>query len=257
MAVQITFNDQYLNQTVNKDKRVPGDDYRVRAWHETANGSGNPHNTLNWNLKAEQTVKGKTYKVYSSYDVLIDRSGVIWRYVDWKVWNSWSEGVSEFTIDGKKYESGPLGRMCMGIELDGANDGIMKATEPQIEAAALFAIYTAETEGIPLDGKHDVTHAQIAPWRKTDPRGYTIAQVYAAIRDLQQGTAIDWQALWGDNYPYFAESGIAQRWRQEHLMGKGLGEAESDEYTLDDGRVVRLFDKGAIWWTPSAMGVWR
>lgn len=248
MSIPIVFNDEYLNRTENKDLRKPGERYKLRCWHETGNSSGSPHRTLQWNLHT----RSKTGQlIQSSYDVMIARDGEIWRYVDWTEWNSWSEGVSSWTVDGKLLTSGPLGRACLGIELDGANDGKQKATAAQIESAARFAIYTAETEGIPLDGDHDVTHAQIAPGRKTDPRGYAIDQVYEAIRSMQQLVTPDFGSLWGPYFSYFSESGIAAVWRDHAAV---LQAAVSDETKDAKGRVWRLFERGAVSFDPITGG---
>lgn len=247
--ITIVFNDEFLNQTENKDLRKPDDKYRLRCWHETGNSSGKPRNTLKWNLHERDPKTGRL--IQSSYDVLIARDGELWRYVDWKKWNSWSEGLSSWTVDGTLLQSGALGRACLGIELDGANDGKQKATSAQIESAARFAIYTWETEAIPLDGDHDVTHAQIAPGRKSDPRGYTIQQVYEAIRGLQKTVEPDWAARWGTAYPYFAGSGIATAWRDAWRLGTELGPAVSDEMSISVG-VVRNFYNGFITYSPKA-----
>jgi hypothetical protein len=182
--VTISFNDQYLNLTVNKDTRVPGTPFLLRCWHETGNGSGDPHSTLKWNLKAFQVINGKTYTVLSSYDFLIARDGEIFRYVDYHRYTSWSEGASRWTLDGTTYHNYALGTIALGIELDGANDGKQHATDDQLAAAARLSMFLWQTEGIALDGSHDVTHAQIAPGRKFDPRGYTIAQVLERARAL-------------------------------------------------------------------------
>lgn len=245
MTIQIAFNDTYKDQTVNKDPRRPGERYRIRCWHETANGSGDPHSTLRWNLHERDPKTGQL--IQSSYDVLIARDGEIWRYVDWKVWNSWSEGVSSWPVDGIVLASGPLGRVCLGIEIDGANDGKQKVTAAQIESAARFAIFTAETEGIPLDRKHDVTHAQIAPERKSDPRGYTINQIYEAVQSMQKASGPDYSVLWGNLVPYFEGSGIAAAWRDNAAT---LGRATSDETTDKAGTVWRLFSGGAVSYSP-------
>lgn len=182
---QIDWNDQYLNLTANKDARS-GVPILGRCWHETANGSGDPHQTLNWNLKPYQVVNGKKYTVLSSFDILVDRLGGAWRYVDWVVFNSWSEGESQATIDGKVYKDYALGLRLLGIELDGANDGKQKATEAQIDTSARIVLLTEETLHIPTDGKHDFTHAGIAPGRKSDPQGYNLLQIMQRVAELKK-----------------------------------------------------------------------
>lgn len=258
MTMSIAFNDQYLNATVNKDPREPGEKYRVRCWHETAGKSGNPHSTLRWNLHKRDPKTGRL--IQSSYDVLIARDGEIWRYVDWKVWNSWSEGLSSWTVDGKLLQSGPLGRVCMGIELDGANDGKQKATDAQIESAARFAIFTAETEGIPLDGDHDVTHAQIAPGRKTDPRGYSLNDIFDEVARLQRPSEPDWRKEWyWPNWDLIQSFGIPTRWKEEHQAGRPLGKPLfPDERPRIDGRVDMTFEQGYITYSArEGVKVWR
>lgn len=242
--MSITFNDDYINKTVNKDTRKPSEHYRLRCWHETANGSGNPHSTLKWNIGAEAK---------SSYDVLIARDGEVWRYVDWRTWNSWSEGLSSWTLDGKLLTSTQLGRAALGIELDGANNGKMKATSAQIESAARFAIFTAETEGIPLDGDHDVTHAEIAPGRKTDPKGYTIKQIYEAIADIQKPPEPDWQREFGD-VPFFPDSGFGQAFVAAHRADTPLGRALTKEFDgPEPSKVVyQRFQEAILTWTELA-----
>lgn len=254
MTIPITFNDQYLNQTVNKDLRAPNEPYLARCWHETANGSGDAHSTLKWNLKATQTVKGKTYDVYSSYDILVARDGTAYRYVDWTTYNSWSEGVSSAVIDGKTYRDNLLGRRMLGIELDGPNNGT-PATPAQIDTAARIVLLTSETLHIPGDGKHDFTHAQIAPNRKTDPKGYTVRQILVRAAEIAMAAnkpvEPDWPKLWGTAIPYINPTfGIPTAWRDSYRLGKPLGEAVTGELAITD-YTVQCFKDGYILYSPA------
>jgi N-acetylmuramoyl-L-alanine amidase len=170
MAVRV--DTSYCSSTANKSPRDPGTPYVARLWHETANGSGNPYNTLEYNLSAN---------VGSSYDFLIARDGTIFQYIDYHNWTAWHAGDSYCVIDGVAYADWDVNEHFIGIELDGPNNG-EPCTQAQIDAAALLAIALAVTENIPLTGAYDVTHAQVAPGRKSDPQGATVDQILARAR---------------------------------------------------------------------------
>lgn len=100
------------------------------------------------------------------------------------------------------------------------------------------------------------THRAVAlpKGRKSDPEGWADADFYAWRDAVFAGP--DWAALWGPHYPYYAESGIAQRWRLEHAV-KPLGNAVTDEYSDAIGRTWRTFQHGSVWWWQGTTGVWR
>jgi hypothetical protein len=250
-AIKLETDDSYMNRTENKDPREPGERYLLHVWHETATGSHPPkaRNTLEWNLHKVHPTTGQ--KIYSSYDILIAWDGTVYRYVDWREWNSWAEGVSHATVDGKLLTSGPLGRAALSTEIDGMNRGI-KASAAQIESAAKVRIMIEETEGIAIDGKHDFTHAEIAPGRKSDPRGYTIREVFdevTRLRSLQP----NWRLRWGNHAHYDPAWGIPTAWRKAWEQGSQLGKAISHEYIhpLNPDFVRQDFEFGVINWTPA------
>jgi hypothetical protein len=107
-----------------------------------------------------------------------------------------------------------------------------------------------------LDAAAIQTHRKIAlpAGRKSDPEGWSDAEFYAWRSMLFNGP--NWELLWGPHYPYFPESGIAQRWRAEHLVTP-LGQACTDEYSDAIGRTWRTFQHGAVWWWQGTTGVWR
>ncbi len=241
------FNTEYLNRTVNTTPRPPSERYIAIIWHETQNGSGNPHSTLKWNLAK---------KAGSSYDFLIARDGEIFQYLDYHQYISWDSGESEWTIDGTHYRNWALNSVTLGVELDGPADGT-PATDAQLDSAARLAVFLRDTENIPLDRAHHLTHAEIARKRttnkRTDPRGYTPEQVIARARVTLLDP--DWPALWGPHARYNHSSGIAQKWRGEHQSGRTLGKAVTEEYTDALGRQVQVFEGGVILWAPS-VGAW-
>jgi N-acetylmuramoyl-L-alanine amidase len=179
----MSINTSYLNATVNKTLRPPGTPRIGRLWHETANGSGNPYTTLEWNLSSNAG---------SSYDFLIARDGTIFQYVDYDAYTSWHAGDSACTIDGRTYTDWSVNENFIGIELDGPNDGT-PCTTAQIDAAALLAILLWEDLGINLTGPYDVTHKQVATpaGRKSDPRGATIGQILTRAHEFASMPAMD------------------------------------------------------------------
>lgn len=105
------------------------------------------------------------------------------------------------------------------------------------------------------------THRAVAlpHGRKSDPEGWPDAEFYVWRDALFMPNEPDWAALWGTLYPYsdrIAQTGIAQRWRQEHAT-QPLGPAVSDENMDGLGRVFRIFQGGFIWYRNGTTGVWR
>lgn len=252
-SIQLVSDDSYLNKTENKDPRKAEEKYLMHIWHETATGSWPPvaANTLKWNLYHKDPHTGQL--INSSYDALIGYDGTFYRYVDWNAWNSWAEGVSHATVDGVLYTSGgnpQLGRIALSTEIDGMNNG-RKASARQIETAALVRIMFEETQGIPIDGGHDFTHQQIAPGRKTDPRGYTLREVFDEVVRLRANVP-NWPARWGPFAAYEPTYGIPTAWRQAWMQGTILGQAISVEYIHPEvPNIVRQdFQHGCILWTP-------
>lgn len=246
-GVQLVTNDDYLNKTENKDPRKPGEKYLLHVWHETATKTHPPiaKSTLEWNLARS---------VASSYDGLIAWDGTYYRYVDWRVWNSWAEGVSHATVDGVLYTSAgspQLGRIALSTEIDGMNDG-HTASPAQIETAAKVAIMYEETEGIKIDTGHHFYHSQIAPGRKTDPRGYTMRDVFDEVARLR-AFAPNWPLRWGGLAHYDPTYGIPTAWRAAWEQGHMLGKAISHEYVhpANNEFVRQDFEFGVINWTPT------
>lgn len=240
MAFPFAVNTDWLNKTVNKTARTSSLPYRAVVWHETQNGSGVAANTLKWNLAA---------KAGSSYDFLISRSGTIYQYLDYKTWTSWDTGVAEWMLDGDLLTNWQLNVITLGIELDGPCDGT-PVTPAQIDAAARLALYLHDTEHIPLDRAHQLTHAEIAKHRtsnkRTDPRGYTPEQVLRRAEEITHPPADDWPARWGTRFAYPADFAIARAWRDAWRDGTVLGAARTDEFDADGGRVIRAFAGGYV-----------
>lgn len=66
----------------------------------------------------------------------------------------------------------------------------------------------------------------------------------------------NWKRLWGPQ-PYHHEFGIPTKWREEYRAGRHLGVAITGESLLIDGRIVVIFEQGAIVWSPAKVEVWR
>lgn len=183
MTTPLAFNDSYINRTENKQWRPPGTPYHWVTWHGTGNSSGNPYSTLNWNLYRKDP---RTKQVIdASFDALGSRTGELFRYVDPHTWTTWHAGASRYTFQGRTYKNFECSLYSLGFECDEPNDGIYKVTQAQITAMAHWRIYVAEVYNVPLEAGRDVTHAQIAPGRKHDPKAYTIIpQLYDVIGDL-------------------------------------------------------------------------
>lgn len=179
----MTVDTSYSGATANKTLRSPTDRYVARCWHETGNGSGNPYQTLEYNLSS---------KVESSYHYLIARDGTVFEYLAPDAYTAWHAGDSAMTIDGVSYTDWSLNVATVGIELDGANSGT-PCTAAQIDAAALLAIALRDELGIDLSGPYDVTHKQVAqpPGRKSDPRGATVAQILNRAHEFDLQPVMD------------------------------------------------------------------
>ena len=186
--IPINFNTQYLNKTVNKDSRRAALihslhwGYLGTLWHETGSPDpSNPYGTLDYNLNAYDS-RGRPIK--SSYDYLIARDGTIFQYIDSKAFTSWHSGVSSWTAPGGGvYRNYAANEVLLSVELDGKNDGT-PVTAQQLQSAGRLAIYLRDEFGIPLDRRYHPEHREVAPGRKTDPRGYTPDQVLAAAATL-------------------------------------------------------------------------
>lgn len=70
-----------------------------------------------------------------------------------------------------------------------------------------------------------------------------VGMVKAEYAKVIVPTQRDYSALWGHYFPYFAESGIAAKWRDHATV---LGAAVSDETSDKEGRIWRLFHGGAV-----------
>lgn len=174
----IVFNTQYLNLSRNKDKRTTNwkEDIQFIVWHETANGSGDAHSTLKWNLIKD----GKR----GSYNYLISRDGTIYIYIDGKVYICYHAGVWSKALGYTGYD---VNIHSLGVEIDGANDGTPIAPE-QKKAIILLMLYFYQEYGIPLERKYHLMHKEVAPYDgkgnvyKSDPRGCDIGDILLELQ---------------------------------------------------------------------------
>lgn len=106
-----------------------------------------------------------------SYHVMVGRNGLIFAVVnpDRKAWHA---GVS--TLDGKS----DVNQFSVGVCLSNRNDGVEPYPMSQQGAAADVCAVLCLHYGIPV--ARIVTHAHIAPTRKTDPKGLDVE----AFRDM-------------------------------------------------------------------------
>lgn len=94
-----------------------------------------------------------------------------------------------------------------------------------------------------------IGHYEISPINRAHcpGTGCPFQTIAAAANGNTPAPTIDYTALWGQAFPYFSQSGIAQEWRRSAMV---LGAAASDETKDAAQRVWRLFDRGAISYDP-------
>jgi N-acetyl-anhydromuramyl-L-alanine amidase AmpD len=93
---------------------------------------------------------------------------------------AWHAGRSTWVVDGQRiaYNVG-CNPISLGIELENLNDGRDPYPPAQYEAALWLVRKLVADYGIPR--AHLVRHLDIAPQRKTDPRGFAWEQFVAAV----------------------------------------------------------------------------
>jgi len=131
---------------------------RVSAIVLHADASSRVASSLDWIRRAESKV---------SYHVLIGRVGEVFAVVhpDRMAWHA---GVS--SLDGASH----VNRFSVGVCLSNRNDGVEQHPGAQVSAAADVCAALCRHYGIPVD--RIVTHAQVAPGRKTDPIALDLAE---------------------------------------------------------------------------------
>lgn len=144
----------------NKSPRIPGDPINLIVLHATVGSFGG---SLSW-------LRNPASEVSTHY--LISKQGDITNLVD-ESEQAWHAGISFWR--GRTN----LNRYSIGIEIEnltGVKGFIGQDSYPgiQIEAVAWLVERVCARRGIPLDRQHIVTHADIAPRRKTDPSGLDV-----------------------------------------------------------------------------------
>lgn len=94
-----------------------------------------------------------------------------------------------------------------------------------------------------------IGHFEISPVNRAHcpGTGCPFDTIAAAANGAGPMPGVDYAALWGTAWPYFAQSGIATEWRRAALT---LGAATSDEHSESSGRVVRHFVGGFVAYDP-------
>lgn len=133
----------------------------------------------NW-LRQGGSLTNPTARVSVHYH--IDKQGTITQFVaDFDT--AWHAGKSTWTVDGRSipYEVG-CNPVAIGIELENRNDGVDPYPPAQYDAARWLVARLVTQYAIPRTQL--VRHLDIAPQRKTDPKGFPWARfvedVYAA-----------------------------------------------------------------------------
>lgn len=152
-----------------RDTPSPNQSRRTRAVTAIvlhADASGTVESSLDWIRRAESKV---------SYHVLIGRSGVVYSVVhpDRQAWHA---GVSEWA--GEKL----VNRFSVGVSLSNRNDGVEPYPASQVGAAVDVCVALCKHYTVPVE--RIVTHALIAPTRKTDPKGLDLDAFRAKVQVL-------------------------------------------------------------------------
>lgn len=202
-------------------------------------GEGTRQSDLDWLCKpqGEKSVSAHYY---------VCRDGTIYQLVDDK-YQAWHAGLGSYL----GYSA--WGRFSLGIETEHKQG----QDWPQIQMNAWAWLCKELIARYGIDQQMVIAHRWIVrppgAGVKYDPTNFPDPILARWIGGLY---VTDWAALWGPYFDYFEESGIAQRWRQEHTI-KPLGECVTDEHTDALGRVLRGFRNGVVWWWQGTTGVWR
>ena len=148
---------------------------------------------------------------------------------------AWHAGVSAWQIDGIRREG--LNHWSIGIELENANNGVDPYPKAQFDACIALVKYLASKYSVPRS--QVVTHYQISPGRKTDPRGFPWDRFLDEVFDNP------WTA-WGTEIPLSeAQRGwlIPQTWLKHRNK---LGAAVSNEQYLTSSTSAQVFERGLI-----------
>jgi N-acetylmuramoyl-L-alanine amidase len=174
-----------VRQSPNRSPRRPGDPIDLVVLHATV---GTFASSLAWLTNPASGV---------SAHYLIAKSGTIARLVD-EADMAWHAGVSFWR--GRT----DINRYSIGIELENLTGmrgfvGQDPYPEPQIAALAHLVDAICLRHGIPRDRQHIVTHAEIAPRRKTDPAGFPMdtfmRRIGACAEPAQPTDQIYWVAV--------------------------------------------------------------
>lgn len=155
------------------DRSVPSPNHSVRkgkvlkgvVLHATADGGpGGEAGSLSW-------MRNPAAKV--SAHLLVHRDGLVTRLVPDER-RAWHAGVSEWR------GSRDVNSITLGIEIANRNDGKEPFTESQYRILARIAAHYIR-QGLTLDDF--VSHADIAPKRKTDPAGFDWERFRALVKE--------------------------------------------------------------------------
>lgn len=170
-------NTSYLNRTFNKTiRRLPFYDYEFIVWHETANSSGDEHQTLRYNLKQS---------VQTSYNYLIARNGTIYHYVDEVNYVSWHAGVKSSWLGRNNYD---VNFYSIGVEFDGANDGTPITNDQGKSAIWLINYLCSKYPKLNKTLQQNPEHYQVAPSHKTDSKGCDMYLLLTAAQCTENDT---------------------------------------------------------------------
>ena len=172
--LNVLFNNDYLNRTVNKSERGANPLPSFIVWHSTE--SPNPENslgTLNYNLNNDPP---------SSYNFLIAMDGTVYNYVDVDTYVAWHAGAKSKALGFEFYE---VNVHSIGIELD-TGTGAVSIPDAQFKAAVSLLKDLHTKYNIPLDDEHNLGHKDICePGYKSDPEGYNPHDIVStAYHDL-------------------------------------------------------------------------
>jgi N-acetylmuramoyl-L-alanine amidase len=144
----------------NFDPRPVGALVDLVVMHATAGT-----NSLGW-------LRSPVSRVSSHY--LIARDGTIYQLVQ-EDQMAWHAGVSFWR--GRSY----MNAYSIGIEMENLNNGVQPYPQAQFQAAVELVRDICARRTIPPDREHIVTHADIAPRRKNDPRNFNMEAFRAAV----------------------------------------------------------------------------
>ena len=177
-------------------------------------------------------------KKAASTHYLIDKAGKIYQLVA-EDRAAWHAGVSAF----RGLDQVAIKRRSIGIELENKNDGRDPYPPAQVQACIWLVLDLVKRHRIPRE--MITTHAEIAPSRKSDPRGFSVNFLVEAVYEP------DYAALWGDRAPYVAHWGIPTAWRAAYNAGAHWGQALTPEFTGPDGVTYQRFESALVTWTPA------